>query len=153
MRKYLKSTLIFIILNFIGLYLGSIWTTPGVVSDWYNNLIQAPWTPPGWVFGAAWTTIGLTFGLAASKFYLEKDHDMVFFFILTWFLNLLWNPIFFTMKAPLLSLIVIMNLSVLIGFMTHEMRVRHGKWVLTMLPYFVWLVIATSLNLFILIMN
>lgn len=153
MKKYILPSIIFILINFIGLAIGGIWTNQGVSSDWYNNLIQAPWTPPGWVFGAAWTTIGLTFGLATSKFYLEKDHDMVFFYILTWFLNLMWNPIFFTMKAPLLSLIIITNLSVLIGFMTHEMRVRHGKWVLTMLPYFVWLVIATSLNLFILIMN
>jgi len=153
MRKYLNNAFIFIVLNFIGLYLGSIWTSPGVTSYWYNNLVQAPWTPPGWVFGAAWTTIAITFGLGMSKFYIEENKDMVIYFILSWLLNLLWNPLFFSMKAPLLSLIVIINLLLIIGFMTHQMRIRHGKWLLTMLPYFIWLNVATSLNLYILLMN
>jgi len=153
MKNLIKNSLIFIIINFIGLYLGGLWTTPGVSSDWYNNLIMAPWTPPGWVFGAAWTTIGLTFGIAISKLYKERDHQLMLYYYLSWFLNLLWNPLFFEMKNPLLSLIVMINLSFLIGYITHFMRLKYKNWFLFVLPYFIWLMIATSLNMFILIMN
>ena len=49
--------LVFLIVNFVALGLGGMFTGSGVVSDWYQQLNQAPWTPPGWVFGAAWTSI------------------------------------------------------------------------------------------------
>jgi len=153
MKKYISSSLIFIILNFIGLAIGGLWTNSGVISDWYLNLNQAPWTPPGWVFGAAWTTIGLTFGIAVSKLQVEKDWDMMLFYYLSWLINLSWNAIFFGFKSPLLGLILIIDLSVLIGIITHNLRLRHGKWFLFSLPYFLWLMIATSLNMFIVLTN
>ncbi len=53
--------IIFLVINFAALALGSIFTSAGVSSDWYTNLNQAPWTPPGWVFGAAWTSIMIFF--------------------------------------------------------------------------------------------
>ncbi|MEM6378823.1 MAG: TspO/MBR family protein, partial [Bacteroidota bacterium] len=53
----LARVIIFLILNFVALGIGGFFTGPGTSSEWYNNLNQAPWTPPGWVFGAAWTTI------------------------------------------------------------------------------------------------
>jgi benzodiazapine receptor len=153
MRKYLKHSLIFIVINLLVLYLGGLWTNPGVSSEWYNSLIKAPWNPPGWVFGAAWGTIAITFGISAAKFYKEEDHDMMLFYFISQVVNFLWGPLFFGFKSFLLSLIVIMDLSVIIFYMTHTMRLRHGWWVLYMLPYFIWLMIATSLNMFMLIAN
>jgi len=44
---------LFLLINFAALALGGLATSDGVVSLWYQNLNQAPWTPPGWVFGAA----------------------------------------------------------------------------------------------------
>ena len=48
---------LFGVLNFVGLAIGGLATGPGVSSDWYAGLDKAPWTPPGWVFGAAWTAV------------------------------------------------------------------------------------------------
>jgi hypothetical protein len=53
--------LAFVLLNFLGLYIGGRFTGPGVTSSWYQTLDQAPWTPPGWVFGVAWTTVMIGF--------------------------------------------------------------------------------------------
>jgi tryptophan-rich sensory protein len=153
MKKHLKSSLIFIILNFIGLAIGGLWTNEGVTSDWYNNILKAPWTPPGWVFGAAWTTIAITFGIGMSEVWKKRDNELLILFVLSFLLNIIWNPLFFSLKAVGVALIVILNLSLLIFTITHYMRVRYGKWYLWCLPYFVWLQIATSLNLFILLMN
>lgn len=153
MKKHLKSSLIFIILNFIGLAIGGLWTNDGVTSDWYNSILKAPWTPPGWVFGAAWTTIAITFGIAMSKIWEKKDNELLILFFLSFLLNITWNPLFFLFNAVGVALIVIINLSLLIFSITHYMRIRYGKWYLWCLPYFIWLQIATSLNLFILLMN
>ena len=50
-------TTIFLILNFTALAFGGLFTSEGVPSEWYLSLLKAPWTPPGWVFGFAWSII------------------------------------------------------------------------------------------------
>jgi tryptophan-rich sensory protein len=62
MTKKLLPTLLFFILNFAALAVGGLFTGSGVSSEWYQNLDKAPWTPPGWVFGAAWPFIMICFG-------------------------------------------------------------------------------------------
>ncbi len=57
----LARLIIFLFINFGALAIGSIFTGKGVPSDWYASLNKAPWTPPGWVFGAAWFSIMLCF--------------------------------------------------------------------------------------------
>jgi benzodiazapine receptor len=55
--KLLKISIFFLVLNFSALAIGSWLMNNGPITNWYMNLNQAPWTPPGWVFGIAWTTI------------------------------------------------------------------------------------------------
>ena len=69
----IKKILIFLVINFAALGIGGFFTGPGVSSDWYTNLNQAPWTPPGWVFGAAWTTIMICFSFFMAFLY-EKSY-------------------------------------------------------------------------------
>jgi benzodiazapine receptor len=54
---------IFLALNFSALAIGGLFTSSGVPSDWYVGIAKAPWTPPGWVFGTAWFTIMICFGV------------------------------------------------------------------------------------------
>ena len=63
MKKYITTLIVFLTINFGGLAIGQVWTGDGVTSNWYTSLNQAPWTPPGWVFGLAWTTIAITFSI------------------------------------------------------------------------------------------
>lgn len=145
-----------LILNFGGLYLGSYWTTPGVTSDWYTSLDQAPWTPPGWVFGAAWTTIGITFSVFLAKVFNKYDLDPVFgiLFVTSLFMNIGWNALFFGLQWTGLSGFVIIDLTLTILLMLHLARVEWGwKVAAWALPYFIWLCVATSLNLYIYIQN
>ena len=57
----------FLALNFGGLAIGARFTGPGVNSEWYQTLARAPWTPDGWVFGAAWTLIMVTFSIYMAR--------------------------------------------------------------------------------------
>jgi len=59
----IKKVIIFLILNFTALAIGGLFTGKGVPSDWYQDLNQAPWTPPGWVFGFMWTFIMISYAV------------------------------------------------------------------------------------------
>ena len=153
MKKYIKPFLGFLLLNFLGLALGSIYTDPGVSSEWYSNLAKAPWTPPGWVFGFAWTTIMICLSVWNAKVWVEKDTALLKLYYLSWIYNVVWNPVFFTLNWMMASLAIILSLVLLIGTLTHFTRKEYGWCALLLVPYFVWLNIATSLNGFSFLMN
>lgn len=151
----IKKILIFLIINFSALAIGGLFTSEGVTSDWYFNLNKAPWTPPGWVFGAAWTTIMICFAVYMA-FALKATNNitqLVSLFALQWILNVSWNPIFFHLQEVIFALIVIGSLTFLIGFFLFKNITRLKFKSLLILPYFIWLLIATSLNAYILIQN
>lgn len=147
--------ILFLVINFGALAVGGIFTSAGVSSSWYENIQKAPWTPPGWVFGAAWTSIMIFFSiyLATAWPKIENKKILIGLFTLQWMLNVGWNPIFFYYQNMLLGLIVILLLTFLIGFIL-IFYWKEVKFIsLFILPYFVWLIIATSLNWYILLKN
>jgi len=153
MKKYLPLVLMLII-NFLGLYLGGLATGPGVQSDWYQNqIIQAPWTPPGFVFGIVWTLIGITWSVLGAWIWKNKS-ELLDFYAVGWMLNLAWNPLFFLFHATLASGIVILLLAASIFYILESLR-RSGNQKISYWGYlyFFWLMIASSLNWFIVIMN
>ena len=101
MSEFLKGSAWFF-LNFFGLYLGSFATTPGVTSLWYASLNQAPWTPPGFVFGLAWSTIMIAFSLYLYRLSLHQKNSkaLMRWFPIAWLLNVAWNPVFLAYTKP-----------------------------------------------------
>lgn len=147
--------LLFFLLNFGALALGGLFTGEGVPSEWYQNLNQAPWTPPGWVFGAAWTSIMVcfTFYMVYAYRAVKKKKILIVLYALQWVLNVSWNPAFFYAHNVLLGFILICSLTFLVGIFLIMYRQEIKSKSLLILPYFVWLLIATSLNAYILIYN
>ena len=155
MKRYILTLIGFFALNFFGLWLGSTATTPGVVSEWYTTLNQAPWTPPGWVFGLAWTIIGATFSVFMTNEYENREENPIPWglFRESLLLNIFWNFIFFAQHAFAAG-IVIITLAAIVFLMAHYTRLVSGwKRAFWIMPYFLWLMIATSLNWYIVIMN
>ena len=145
----------FLFLNFTALAVGGFFTKDGATSEWYLSLMKAPWTPPGWVFGAAWTTIMICFSVYMAGLWtrIENKRSLAALFALQWMLNVGWNPIFFHQHAVLPGLIVITALTLLVWFMLFRYwKTFRWSWV-WIAPYAIWLVIATSLNGYILLMN
>ena len=81
--------IIFFALNFGALALGGIFTSKGVSSDWYIGISNAHWTPLGWVFGAAWTTIMIYFSIymAFSWSVIENKNFLIGLYAFQWVLN------------------------------------------------------------------
>lgn len=150
----IKRTIIFLLLNFAALAVGSLFTNSGVSSDWYQNLSKAPWTPPGWVFGAAWTSIMVFFAIyMAYLFKSENKKRIIMLFSIQWILNVAWNPIFFYSQAITFGLICILLLTVLIAYLFFYYWKELKFKTLLLAPYLVWLIVATSLNAYIFYYN
>jgi tryptophan-rich sensory protein len=124
------------------------------MTDWYLNLSKAPWTPPGWVFGAAWTSIMICFSIYLLYFFTKKyTRKKLLLFIIQVLLNVSWNYIFFNQQKVLFALIIITLLTALIFYLFLSYLKEQKKVSYLLLPYMIWLCIATSLNLYILIHN
>jgi len=138
---------LFLLINFGGLAIGGWLQGGGPSSEWYQSLDRAPWTPPGWVFGLAWFTIMLCFSIYMA--YLARIHfstGTIALFVAAVLLNVAWNPVFFRLHEMVAALVILIGLFLLISLL------MFGQWKmmswksLLLLPYFVWLAIAISLN-------
>lgn len=152
--KLAKYIVFFLIINFGGLYIGNLLMNNGPQTNWYINLDKAPWTPPGWVFGVAWSLIMICFSMYLGYLFLKADSKKIkLAFALQVFLNVIWNYVFFSKHLVSLGLVVISALTVVIfTFFFSNFKIMKSKSFL-LLPYIIWLLIATSLNAYILLSN
>jgi benzodiazapine receptor len=152
--KQLNLIFLFLVINFGGLAVGNWLMQNGPITDWYVNLNKAPWTPPGWVFGAAWTLIMICFSIYLAKLFSEENtQKMKIIFLIQFILNVSWNYIFFNQHLVLFGFITIIVLTALLFIYFFKLSHKAGNYKYLLLPYIVWLCIATSLNLYILVHN
>lgn len=147
--------IIFLVLNFSALALGGLFTGKGVPSEWYMQLNKAPWTPPGWVFGTAWTTIMICFSFYMAYLWptVENKSFLIGVFVVQWILNVAWNPTFFYFQNILGGLVIISILTLVVGYFLFQYAPYLKYKSALILPYFIWLLIATSLNGYIFFKN
>lgn len=153
--KFFQLIILFLIINFGGLYIGNLLMNNGPMSEWYISLNQAPWTPPGWVFGAAWTTIMVCFSIyLACLFDWQNSRFLWLLYAFQVLLNVSWNYIFFNQHMTIFGLVVIVSLLIVILYYFLTFRAESLQKIrFLLLPYIIWLFIAISLNLYVVIHN
>tara|TARA_B100000795_G_scaffold58287_1_gene38773 strand:+ start:2531 stop:2992 length:462 start_codon:yes stop_codon:yes gene_type:complete len=152
--KQVKLTLLFLVINFGGLAIGSWLMNNGPMTDWYTNLNQAPWSPPGWVFGVAWTVIMICFSIYLGHLFIKNySLKLTFIFFTQFILNVSWNYFFFNQHLVLFGFVIITLLTSLLFYYFFKLSKKTNNYKYLLLPYIIWLCIATSLNLYILIHN
>ena len=152
--KILKYFIIFLIINFGALAIGVWLMENGPQTPWYLDLNKAPWTPPGWVFGAAWSTIMLCYSVYMAYLYNALPNTKVkILFTIQFILNVGWNYVFFNQHLIALGLIFILLLTAIVTIFLYDFRKDLKYKTLLIAPYFLWLCIACSLNLYILLYN
>ena len=152
--KFALTFIFFLGLNFGALFLGNVLMNNGATSDWYLNLNKAPWTPAGWVFGAAWTSVMLFFSVYMTFLYQNlKTQKVILLYSLHLLFNISWNFIFMNKHMTILGLIDITLLTILMFYFLIAYNKILNNMRFFVLPYCIWLLIATSLNLFIVINN
>jgi len=152
--KYAVTLIIFLLINFGALGVGSWLMKNGPQTQWYLDLNKAPWSPPGWVFGVAWTTIMICFSIYMTKLYtIDKSALVIGLFVLQVVLNVSWNFVFFNQHHVGLALIIIMLLTLVMLFFLIGYYSQIKLMSLLLLPYVLWLIIATSLNYYVYVNN
>ena len=152
--KIFKLIFFFLILNFSALAIGIWLMNTGSTSEWYDNLVKAPWEPEGWVFGFAWTFLMICFAVYLAKLStITNSKKIIAAVLVQYFLNIIWNYIFFNQHEIILGLIDISLLTFIVTFILFKNLPIMKYYSILILPYFMWLLIATSLNLYIAIYN
>jgi tryptophan-rich sensory protein len=154
--KYITRFIVFLFFNFLALSIGVWVMNDGPQANWYLDLNKAPWTPAGWVFGFAWTTIMILYSFYMSKLsfqYQLLNKKLVILYSMQWILNVSWNLAFFNMKNSIFGLVIIFLLWLLIGYFTFKHIKSLRYYTLLIAPYLIWMTIATSLNLYIVLNN
>ena len=116
---------------------------------WYQGLIKSDLNPPGYVFGIVWPILYLLMGITAWRtFEIIKN-----LFYVQLFLNAIWSWLFFSFHLPLISLIdiwLLIYININIVYKVLNIDKLAG---LLYVPYILWLLFASYLNLFIVINN
>ncbi|MFY0631436.1 MAG: tryptophan-rich sensory protein [Flavobacteriaceae bacterium] len=149
-----KYLVLFLLINFGGLALGTWLMENGPMDQWYLTLNKAPWTPPGWVFGAAWTSIMICFSIYLVGLFSEKySSKKLVLYVIQVILNVSWNYIFFNQHQVAFGLVVLLLLTSLIFYLFFTYKEEQKRKSYLLLPYLIWLCVANSLNLYVLIHN
>lgn len=153
MKKY-QLIILFLIINFASLGISNWFMGNGPSSNWYIELNKAPWTPPGWFIGIAWTVIMICFSVyMAHLIKLKTNIPVLVLFTLQFLLNMSWSLIFFDMHLIKLGLLSISLLTIVIAIFLFRFYsvLKLKTWLIV--PYFIWIILATSLNAYILFNN
>ncbi|MDO8498562.1 MAG: TspO/MBR family protein [bacterium] len=130
--------------------LGSVFTTSAIPA-WYATLNKPVFAPPNSVFAPVWTTLYILMGISLYLVWQKKKVPSVFWVQLV--LNTLWSIIFFGLKNPALAFVNIVALWIAI-FLTIKSFYKINKLASYLLiPYLLWVTIASLLNLSIIILN
>lgn len=142
------STLIPVIL---GILVGFLTNT----SNGYQEIIRPSFSPPAIIFPIVWTLLYILMGIS-SYLVLTNNSDnekALKYYILQLIVNLIWPIIFFVFKLYTLSFIWILLLIYLVTKMILEFYKINKMSAYLQIPYLLWLIFASILNLSITILN
>jgi tryptophan-rich sensory protein len=120
--------------------------------SWYDGLKKAPWNPPRWVFGPAWTLLYLTMGYASYRVlsaYTSLKWTALGIYWGQLVVNFTWSPIFFGLRRLKLALAIIILLWCLIVANLVLFLLVDTTAGALIIPYLLWVSYATTLNLYI----
>ena len=122
----------------------------------FDNLIKPPLSPPGFIFPIVWTILYVLMGISSYLIYKENDYHSnccLKIYLINLFVNFLWTPLFFGLNLRLFSFIWILLLDVVIVYMIICFYKVNKKAAYLQIPYLIWSLFATYLNLAFYILN
>lgn len=142
-----------IICQFAGI-IGSFFTYDSI-PNWYPTLEKPSFTPPNWVFAPVWITLYTLMGISLYWIYTSKlkNKNALYVFSLQLILNAFWSIVFFGFHLIFFALLIIILLWILILFTIILFYKIDRKAGMILLPYLIWVSIATLLNYYIWILN
>lgn len=147
-KLYAKSILIPVIIGgIVGLIISK--------SIDYNELQKPFISPPRILFPIMWTILyilmGTSYALLKEKSLTDNKIKTIYYLQL--FVNAMWSIFFFTLKWRLFAFIWILILDILVIIMINEFYKKNKLAGLLQIPYLIWIIFASYLNLSIYLLN
>lgn len=152
----------FLVISFAVAALGTV-ATLNNVNGWYATATKVPWNPPNAIFGPVWTVLYTVMSVSAWLVWRERVRRNVrpalVAYVVQLVLNAVWTPVFFGLypaagtPALWIGLIIIVALDVaVLVTMLRWWKVRRLAAIL-LIPYWAWVLFATTLNAGLAILN
>lgn len=147
-KIYVKSIFIPIIVGgFVGLLISNFID--------YNYLQKPPLAPPSILFPIMWSVLyvlmGISYGILESRELVNSKINNIYYLQL--FVNAMWSIIFFILKWRLFAFIWIVLLDILVIVMIVQVYKKHKLSGILQIPYLLWILFASYLNLSIYLLN
>lgn len=145
---YIKSILIPVVVGgIVGFIISS--------SIDYDTLQKPFLAPPSIAFPIVWTILyilmGISYGILKSNNLTDEKIDWIYYIQLG--INALWSIFFFTLKWRLFSFLWILMLAIAVFVMIKRFYNKNKTAGLLQIPYLLWVLFASYLNLSIYILN
>lgn len=121
----------------------------------YGDMVKPPLSPPSYIFPIVWTILYILMGISyfiATKD-KENDKDLNQIYILQLLVNFFWPIIFFVLKMYFTAFLWIILLLILVIVMIKELLKNNKISGYLQIPYLIWLLFATYLNIGIFLLN
>ena len=121
----------------------------------YNYLVNPPLSPPSYLFPIVWSILYLLIGIS-YYIYRKKNNDdslTIKLYYIQLILNYLWSIIFFTLKLRTLAVIWIIILAITIIYLMIRFYKEERTSFYLLIPYILWVLFATYLNIGIVVLN
>ena len=121
----------------------------------YDNLNKPFLSPPKIAFPIVWTILyilmGISYGILSEKKLLDFKSKFIYYLQLG--INALWSIFFFVFKWRLFSFIWILLLDIVVLIMIIDFYKKDKTAGLIQIPYLIWILFASYLNLGVYILN
>lgn len=121
----------------------------------YNYLVNPPLSPPSYLFPIVWSVLYLLIG-TSYYIYRKNNNDnplTIKLYYIQLILNYLWPIIFFTLKLRTLAVIWIIILAITIIYLMIRFYKEERTIFYLFIPYILWVLFATYLNIGIVVLN
>ena len=146
---FLFSKFSVFIFVFLALIVGGLASSNTADDIWYQELVKSSLNPPGYVFGIVWPILYLLMSISAFRTFNETKN----LFLIQLLFNAIWSWLFFAFQMPLIALLNIWLLIYLNIKLNLKMFYQDKLSALLFIPYVLWLLFASYLNLFIVLNN
>ena len=154
-KEDIKPLIIAILIPLVGGFIISLLTRNGI-NNYVENLIKPPFAPPKILFPIVWTILYILMGYSSYLIYnsmLYEKTSCLFLYALNLFLNFMWPLIFFNLEARLFAFLFIILLDVVVALMIYCFHGINKKAAYLNIPYLVWLIYDSILNLSVYLLN
>ena len=129
----------------------------GNIGEAYKSYTQPPLSPPGIVFPIVWVILYALMGIASYIVYEEsrgdKRKEALTFYGLQLLFNFVWPIFFFRFEAYWISVVIIVVLLIFVIITALKFKEISGAAFWLLVPYILWLLFATYLNIGVAVLN